>query len=433
MNVVAARYYSCRSAAPSRVVTVTIAGGGGGGVVTAVILVGATAAAAASLAAIVNDDVHPGSSSSSSSDDSTTRDQWCQHTASLRFSKCEGQPNLSNESRSRRDQSISTRMGAAPSSWRQALYAWHLWPYYYLPAPLPRRLVGHDPVWTLSARQIQQRARDELQQREILEKIISVVHNNTPPNTVTTSSNMSGRDEWTCRQQQQQAWQKEWLDTVYGPGVTLKDRQDFLERYGCTGWTDKVIDALMKLGSSSSNCGFVEIGAGNGQWARVLTDRYKQQQQLPESARAKNKKQFDFVLAYDNASRLPLNPEIYHSQTRPAHEHFYDKVQPLHANSVEATVKQWQCRGRVLLLVYPPPDSDMAVEAVRSYDQVNGHTIVYVGEGRGGANANDAFFDYLEDHYDNENHSWILDRVMEGKSFGTKGYEKVYVLKKCAR
>ena len=428
MNVVA-RYYSCRSAAPSRVVTVTTAGGGGGGIVTAVIiLVGATAAAAASLAAIVNNDVHPGSSSS---DDSTTRDQEFQHTASLRFSKCEGQPNLSKESRSRRDQSTSTRMGAAPSSWRQALYAWNLWPHYYLPAPLPRRLVGHDPAWTLTARQIQQRARDELRQREILEKIMFVAHNNTPPNTVTTSSNMSGRDEWIRRQQQQQAWQKEWLDTVYGPGVTLKDRQAFLERYGCTGWTDKVIDALMELGSSSCNCGFVEIGAGNGQWARVLTDRYKQQQ--AESARTKNKKQFDFVLAYDNASRLPLNPEIYHSQTRPAHEHFYDKVQPLHANSVEATVKQWQCRGRVLLLVYPPPDSDMAVEAVRSYDQVNGHTIVYVGEGRGGANANDAFFDYLEECHDNENYHWILDRVMEGKSFGTKGYEKVYVLKKCAR
>ena len=43
---------------------------------------------------------------------------------------------------------------------------------------------------------------------------------------------------------------------------------------------------------------------------------------------------------------------------------------------------------------------------------------------KGGANANHAFFDYLEKN------DWILDSVMPVKSFGSKGYEKMYVLRK---
>lgn len=227
------------------------------------------------------------------------------------------------------------------------------------------------------------------------------------------------------------AWQREWLETVYGPGVTLPDRQAFLERYGCTGWTNEVLEALMEIGggggftSGGSGSGYVEIGAGNGQWARVLTDRYKQQQRLQQQHEFKTTKHYDFVLAYDNGSSLPLRRALYH-RSRPEREHFYPHVWPLVAGTVAATVRQWPCRGRVLLLVYPPTQSDLALSAVQAYDAVAGHTIVYVGEGRGGANADAAFFDYLEDPA----RAWYLDRVMDVASFGSKGHEKMFVLRK---
>jgi hypothetical protein len=216
--------------------------------------------------------------------------------------------------------------------------------------------------------------------------------------------------------------QQQWLNVVYGSNVTLHDRQQFLEQYGCTGYTEEIIHELLQLASNNDR-GICEIGAGNGQWARVLSDRYQKEFQN------RNNKHWEFVLAFDDFSNVPLDPKMYHSKTQPAHDYFYSKVR--HVRSVKDTLKQWSCRGRILLLVYPPPASNMAVDAVRTYDHVNPHAthpgiIVYVGEGRGGCNANDEFFDYME----NPDHGWILEKVLQPISFGSKGYEKMYIFRK---
>lgn len=316
-------------------------------------------------------------------------------------------------------------VGAAPSKWRQCLYHWHL---YNLPRP-PRHLAKQDPALSLTRRQIKQRAMDDAKQQAILQQISNKVEqfqledqqNDHNPAAMSHAVQES-------RQKEMGTLQQAWLDIVYGPGVTLKDRQDFLERFGCTGWTEHILFTLLEVAGSR---GFVEIGAGNGQWARILTDRYEEVSTDTSSSRPK---QFDFVLAYDDGSRLPLNPEVYHSKTQPNHLYFYSKVQPLHADSVESTVKQWPCRGRVLLLVYPPAGSDMALQAVKAYDETptvsakdgsSDKIVVYVGEGRGGANANDAFFDHFEQN------EWILDRILPVKSFGiNKGYEQLFIFRK---
>jgi hypothetical protein len=311
---------------------------------------------------------------------------------------------------------------------------------------LPRRLCPRDPIWTLTHRQLQQRARDEQAARQILDRIVALT---SASGRATTNQTSTTTTLATTRPAQElSTLQAQWLETVYGPGVTLADRQAFLERYGCTGWTDEILDALLVVecghGTSATNDsqhqsttvhhrGFVEIGAGNGQWARALTDRHRAlvpQPQMPPH------KHFELVLAYDNYSRLPLNHDRY-ARSSVARAHFYDRVQPIVDHSAMAAVlQQWASRGRILLLVYPPPESDMAVAALQAYDRVIGHTkmdangnvgmLVYVGEGRGGANANDAFFDYLEDPANN----WILHRVMNVVSFGSKGYEKLYIFQK---
>jgi len=180
------------------------------------------------------------------------------------------------------------------------------------------------------------------------------------------------------------------------------------------------LDELLHLGKGR---GFVEIGAGNGQWARALTDAYKASEHAKEM---KTKKiRFDFVLAYDDMSGLPLDPDVYHPRTKPFTAYFYDKVQP--CDSISRILTQWTCRGRVLLLVFPSPGSDMAIQALQAYESISpmNDTVVYVGEGKGGANANDAFFDHLE-----SSGNWILYKILPVKSFGAKGYEKLYVLKR---
>jgi hypothetical protein len=69
----------------------------------------------------------------------------------------------------------------------------------------------------------------------------------------------------------------------------------------------------------------------------------------------------------------------------------------------------------------------MAVETVKAYVDLGpeNDTVVYVGEGRGGANANDALFDYLESG------DWAVMQVLPVKSPpGGKGYAKLYILKR---
>lgn len=71
-----------------------------------------------------------------------------------------------------------------------------------------------------------------------------------------------------------------------------------------------------------------------------------------------------------------------------------------------------------LLLVYPPP-GDTAVRCLREY---SGDALVYVGEGRGGVNANDAFFDGL-------GAEWDVTSVVELDPF-PQCFERLFLLRR---
>ncbi len=266
--------------------------------------------------------------------------------------------------------------------------------------PIPRTIVPNDPSLTLSARHKRQRNRCDQQLMQIQVEMQQKLQNpgKNPQKEITSLVEKS-------------------YEILYGPHLMPVDRQNFLQQYGCTGWTEEVIVTLLKLGATR---GFVEIGAGNGQWARVLNDRYQES----EYAERAPKKAFEFCLAFDDMSALPLNPAVYHARTKAFHDFFYHNVQP--CESIHQVLNQWQCRGRILLLVYPSPDSDMAVNALEEYTNAwpLNDTVVYVGEGRGGANANDKFFDFLE------NGDWILANILPVRVFGTKGFEQLYVLRR---
>lgn len=269
--------------------------------------------------------------------------------------------------------------------------------------PTPRLLAKGDPAFIISKKLLEKRQDDEMEMQNLVRGALQV------------------RDPETLKELNQKC-----LELAYGKEVTLKSRQDFVHRHGCTAWTDEVLATLFELGKDR---GLVEIGAGNGQWARALTEHYDKKIPAVLKQAKKKKKMFDFVLAYDDQSDLPLDQQIFNKQTKIHHTYFFHQVQPCDPNNFSNTLRQWECRGRMLMLIYPPPGS-MALDAAQQYasasEEMN-DTVIYVGEGRGGANANDDFFDYLESG------GWTLMNMMKVKSLGSKGYEHLYILKRTAK
>jgi len=276
------------------------------------------------------------------------------------------------------------------ASWIQIyLSSWHL-----ARLPFPRRLTPYDPAFrdAQMKKGLRQRQKDERRLRE-LQLDIQQAH----------------------RDQDNEALRRlfdEVTGIAYGKGVTAQMREDFLARYGCTGWNQAILDMLVKVGKDR---GIVEIGAGHGQWARALSEHY-------EKIVVDKIQNFDFVLAYDDMTSLPLSTKIYHEHTQTAHDFFFKKVK--HCTDVKDVLRQWICRGRLLMMVSPPPGS-MALSCVKAYTEMGAENniVIYVGEGRGGSTADDAFFDHME------NGDWVLLDIMEVETQpGQKGFEKLYIL-----
>lgn len=158
------------------------------------------------------------------------------------------------------------------------------------------------------------------------------------------------------------------------------ERRRYLLQHGCAAWTP---DALALCASHSP---LVELGAGAGQWARALVALGAD------------------VAAYDDGSEVPQAVRGLST------EH-------VQLGGVEALRDQAN-QGRTLLLVYPPP-GPMASESLRAY---RGKLLLYVGEGRGGYNADRHFFDALEA-------GWRVKAVLKLAPF-RGGFEKLYLLKR---
>jgi hypothetical protein len=134
----------------------------------------------------------------------------------------------------------------------------------------------------------------------------------------------------------------------------------------------------------------VEVGAGLGYWAWLLrqagaevraTDRRPPAQYFDERGRL-----------CATPGRRPGRPNEWFD-TRPA----WTRVEVADAAAAAAAAPE----TAALLLVWPPYDDQMASSALRAF---RGDVLWYVGEGRGGACADAAFFDELES-------SWELDEV----------------------
>eukprot|EP00549_Striatella_unipunctata_P015320 CAMPEP_0118683896 /NCGR_PEP_ID=MMETSP0800-20121206/6318_1 /TAXON_ID=210618 ORGANISM="Striatella unipunctata, Strain CCMP2910" /NCGR_SAMPLE_ID=MMETSP0800 /ASSEMBLY_ACC=CAM_ASM_000638 /LENGTH=391 /DNA_ID=CAMNT_0006580493 /DNA_START=140 /DNA_END=1317 /DNA_ORIENTATION=+ len=281
-----------------------------------------------------------------------------------------------------------------PASWfSKCLYSLRV-----KPLPTPRLITSKDPIFEYPSltRGLKRRAKDETNLRQLSEQAVQARQSQN-------------------RERINHVYNK-MCEIAYGKGVTPQEREDAL------------VNMVVQDGHKKffQGRGYVEIGAGHGQWARALAEEHGQRYNASSSSSLDNNNNNaeEFVLAFDNQSALPLNTGVYHAYTKPAHSYFYPNVRQ-NTTTNDALV---QGTGRILLMVYPGP-GNMAHEALVSYTALNQDLqddviVVYVGEGRSGANANDAFFDLLQSG------DWILVKELEVlPPLGGKGYEKMFVFK----
>ena len=169
-----------------------------------------------------------------------------------------------------------------------------------------------------------------------------------------------------------------YTEITYGKGINPHAREEYLKLYGCSRWTDSALNHISNLDQA-----VIEIGAGAGQWQRILNARGVD------------------VIAYDHV---------------PSHE----STLPGHSGTVllGGIEKISEHPDRTLFLCYPDP-SDMAKQCLDNY---KGEFLIYVGEGRGGVNANDDFFDKLE-------LEWSV-KVVENMDPFPQCFERFYILQR---
>lgn len=157
--------------------------------------------------------------------------------------------------------------------------------------------------------------------------------------------------------------------------AAMRRRPEFVTRYAWGIPSDEAIDLLASLAP------IVEVGAGGGYWAMLLRDRGAD------------------VVAYD--ADPGTQPAPYAARMIP--RRLWTDV-----GVAEAAVAG-RHPDRSLFLCWPPYDTPMAHDALKAYLGAGGETVVYVGEGQGGCNATDPFFELLEERMveDEDLRAWI--------------------------
>lgn len=93
---------------------------------------------------------------------------------------------------------------------------------------------------------------------------------------------------------------------MYGGDLTLRDREKALERYGCAVYTRH---SLATIASYAKGKGVVEVGAGNGQWARQLKDQHQAD-----------------VVAFDSMQSLPLQTKKFSEDSVARSQYFFPDI-----------------------------------------------------------------------------------------------------------
>lgn len=185
--------------------------------------------------------------------------------------------------------------------------------------------------------------------------------------------------------------QSESAALTWGDADGQRRRARFVETYGCVGWTDETLEAIV------AHSPIVEMGAGRGQWQRALTRAGAD------------------VLAFDNLSAVPGAREAGAEASASAPDAFVGDVR--RGDERKLSSRWLRRQDRTLLVVYP--EGDLMERCLRRY---RGDVALFVGEGRGGVNGGASLFDLLE-------REWDVERVVPVRPF-EGGYERLWVLRR---
>lgn len=141
-------------------------------------------------------------------------------------------------------------------------------------------------------------------------------------------------------------------------------RASLVRRYS---WAIPSPDALLFVAQHASGAGLVEIGAGTGYWAHLLSELG-----VP-------------VLAFDEAP-----PRKGHRDN-----HWHQNTPALFPVTIGNTRTALDHPDRSLFLCWPPYASSMAAMALGDYAEAGGTRLIYIGEDEGGCTADPDFFSAL--------------------------------------
>jgi len=142
------------------------------------------------------------------------------------------------------------------------------------------------------------------------------------------------------------------LERALFEGSSGAERRRYVARFGCAAWTPQALAAVAAQGP------LLECGAGAGRWADALAEAHEAD-----------------VLAFDVCLPPACVPPGGEAGVSPR------------VRRGDGPAEAARHPERALLLVYPT-----AALAERSLESYRGETVVYVGEGEGGANGSPAFF-----------------------------------------
>lgn len=143
--------------------------------------------------------------------------------------------------------------------------------------------------------------------------------------------------------------------------------------------TPNAIDSLVKC------MPLVEVGAGTGYWTMMIENRLREIQETDVGNKLRLPA-FPFPLLIQGFDKDPTGTRSnsYHGQSR-AWTSTISQGNAL--DSITTANRRLNTKGAhtqlSLFLCYPPPDSDMALQSLRQYISMDGHTVCYVGEYRG--------------------------------------------------
>lgn len=146
----------------------------------------------------------------------------------------------------------------------------------------------------------------------------------------------------------------------------LTRRTHFIETFA---WAYPTREAISSIVAFAGNREIVEVGAGYGFWATLLT--------------------------YAGAKIHATDSYDWYGDYRPLL--WRDLGVRVEKRGYATAIRNANATGcDALFMCWPPYDHDMAVKALRAF---HGNRFIYIGEGPGGCNATDAFFDLLDNEY----------------------------------